>query len=108
MKIWLNSTLLVVKIKHLGRVSIPVQTSRQRSKLGRKGFIQLTFPQFVHQQRKSGLELNLVRKQKLMQRPWRGAAYWLASPGLFSLLSYRTQNYQPRDDTTHNQPLITN
>jgi hypothetical protein len=26
-----------------------------------------------------------------MQRPWRGAAYRLASCGLFSLLSYRTQ-----------------
>jgi hypothetical protein len=36
-------------------------------------------------------------RQELMQRPWRGAAYWLASPGLLSLLSYRTQDYQPRD-----------
>jgi hypothetical protein len=27
--------------------------------------------------------------------------YWLASPGLLSLLSYRTQDYQPRDGTTH-------
>jgi len=31
-----------------------------------------------------------------MQRPGRGTAYWLASPGLFSLLSYRTQDHQPR------------
>ena len=30
--------------------------------------------------------------------------YWLASPGLLSLLSYRTQVYQPRDGTTHNGP----
>ena len=38
-----------------------------------------------------------------------GAAYWLASPGLFSLLSYRTQDHQPRVGTTHNGPsLITN
>jgi hypothetical protein len=36
-----------------------------------------------------------------MQRPWTGAAYWLASLGLLSLLSYRTQDYQPRDGTTH-------
>jgi hypothetical protein len=36
-----------------------------------------------------------------MQRPWRGAAYWLASPDLLSLLSYRTQDYQARDGTTH-------
>jgi len=45
-----------------------------------------------------------------MQRSWRDAAYWLASPGLLSLLSYRTQAYQPRDNTTHNglSPLLTN
>ena len=39
-----------------------------------------------------------------MQRPWRGAAYWIASPGLLSLLSYRTQEYQPTDGTAHNGP----
>ena len=33
-----------------------------------------------------------------MQRPWRDVTYWLASPGLLSLLSYRIQDYQPRDD----------
>jgi hypothetical protein len=38
-----------------------------------------------------------------MQRPWRDVTYWLASPGLLSLLSYRTQDYQPRDGTTHNR-----
>jgi hypothetical protein len=31
-------------------------------------------------------------EQELMQRPWRGAAYWLASSGFFSLFSYRTHN----------------
>jgi hypothetical protein len=32
--------------------------------------------------------------------------YWLAaSPRLLSLLSYRTQDYQPRDGTTHNGPF---
>jgi hypothetical protein len=39
--------------------------------------------------------------QELMQRPWKDAAYWLASPGLLSFLSYRTQDYQLRDGTTH-------
>ena len=46
----------------------------------------------VHHQRKSGLELTQGRKQELMQRPWRNVPYWLASPGLLSLLSYRTQD----------------
>ena len=31
-----------------------------------------------------------------------GAAYWLAPHGLLSLLSYRTQDHQPKDGTTHN------
>ena len=43
-------------------------------------------------------------RQELMQRPWMDAAYWMASLGLFSLLSYRTQDYQPRDNTTHKGP----
>ena len=34
-----------------------------------------------------------------------GAAYWLASPGLLSLLSYRTQDYQPTNGTTHKGPF---
>jgi len=42
------------------------------------------------------------RRQELMQRPWRDVTHWLASPGLLSLLSYRTQDHQPRDVTTHN------
>jgi len=42
--------------------------------------------------------------QELMQRTWRGTAYWLASPGLLSLLSYGTQDHQPRDGTTHKGP----
>jgi hypothetical protein len=41
-------------------------------------------------------------RQELMQRPWRSAAYWLASPGLLSFLSYRISDHQPRDGTTHN------
>jgi hypothetical protein len=66
-----------------------------------KGLFSLHFHTAVHLQWKSGLELKQVRKQELMQRPWRDVLYWLASPGLLSLLSYRTQDYQPRDVTTH-------
>ena len=47
-----------------------------------------------------------------MQRPWRGAAYWLTSPGLLSQVSYRTQDHQPQDGAIHTwqdpPPLITN
>ena len=47
-----------------------------------------------------------------MQNPWKGAVHWLASQDLFSVLSYRTEDHQPRDVTTHGElgtlPLITN
>jgi hypothetical protein len=76
-----------------------------KKQLGRKGFIQLTFPHCYYHQRKSGLELKQVRKQELMQRPWRDVLYWLASPGLLSLLSYRTQDSQPKDGPTHKGPF---
>ena len=79
----------------LVRVSIPAQTSWPRSKLGRKGFIWLTLPYCCSSPRKSGLELKQVRRQELMQRPWRDVHYWLASPGLLSLLSYRTKTTIP-------------
>jgi hypothetical protein len=53
----------------------------------------------------SGLELRQVRKQELMQKPWRDVLYWLASPVLFSLLSYRTKTTSPEMVPP---PLITN
>jgi hypothetical protein len=37
--------------------------------------------------------------------PWKDVLYWLASSGLLSLLSYRTQDYQPRDGPTHKGPF---
>jgi hypothetical protein len=51
------------------------------------------------------MELKQVKKQELMQRPWRDVLYWLASPGLLSLLSDRIQDYQPRDGPTHKEPF---
>jgi hypothetical protein len=43
--------------------------------LGRKGFIQLTFPYCCSSPKDAGLELKQVRKQELMQRPWRDVPY---------------------------------
>jgi hypothetical protein len=67
----------------------------QEASWGGKGLFSLHFHTAVHHQRKSGLELKQVRKQELMQRPWRDVLYWLASPGLLSLLSYRTKTTSP-------------
>ena len=77
----------------------------QEANWGGKGLFGLHFLTAVHHQRKSGLELKQVRKQELMQRPWRDVLYWLASSDLLSLLSYRTQDYQPRDGPTHKGPF---
>ena len=60
---------------------------------GGKGLFSLHFHIAVHHHRKSGMELKQVRKQEVRQRPWRDVTYWLASPGLHSLLSYRTQEH---------------
>jgi hypothetical protein len=64
----------------------------------------------VNHQRMSGLELKQVRKQELIQRPWRDILYWLAFPGLLSLLSYRTKTTSPEmvPPTMGLSPLITN
>jgi hypothetical protein len=64
-----------------------------------------TFHIAVDHQRMLGLELKQVRKQELVQRPWRDVTSWLASPGLLSLLSYRSQDYQPRDGPTNKGPF---
>ena len=82
----------------------------QEASWGGKGLFSLHFHIAVHHQRKSGLELKQVRKQELMQRPWRDVTYWLASPGLLSLLFYRTKTTSPGmvPPTRGLSPLITN
>jgi hypothetical protein len=59
---------------------------------------------------RTGTQFKQVRKQELMQRPWRDVLYWLASPGLLSLLSYRTKTTNPEmvPPTRGLSPLITN
>jgi hypothetical protein len=81
-----------------------------KKQLGRKGFIRLTLPYCCSSPKKSGLELKQVRKQELMQRPWRDVPYWLASHGFLSLLSYRTKTTSPEivPPTRGLKPLITN
>jgi hypothetical protein len=84
----------------------------QEASWGGKGLFSLHFHSAVHHQRKSGLELTQGGSLEagVQAEIMEGAAYWLASLGLFSLLPYRTQDYQPRDGTTHNglgsPPLI--
>lgn len=70
------------------------------SYLGRKRFMLLTFP--YHSSSLKTVRVGIqtgIRRQGLMQSLWRSAAYSLASHGLVSLLAYRVQHHQPRDDT---------
>jgi hypothetical protein len=88
----------------LGRVSIPAQTSWPRNKLGREGFIQLTLPyccsssKEVRTATQAGQEAGA--DAEAMERCYLGACF----PWLVSLLSYRIQDCQLRDSTTHNGP----
>jgi hypothetical protein len=68
------------------------------------GLFSLHFYIAVHHQKKSGQELTQGRNLKAGAdaEAMEGAAYCLAFPDLLSLLSYRTQDYQPRDGTTNN------
>jgi hypothetical protein len=95
----------------LVRVSIPGQNIMTKKQVGEERvYSAYTFHIAVNHQRKSGLQLKQVRKQELMQRPWRDVFFWLASPGLLSLLSYRTKTTSPEvaPPTRGSSPLTTN
>jgi hypothetical protein len=86
-----------------------------QNNLERKGFSWLTFPHHCSSSKEVGTGISNrvgIWRQELMQSLGRDAADWLAPPGLLSLLSYRTQDHQPREGATHNElsppPLITN
>jgi len=80
--------------------------------LGRKGFIHLTFPHCCSSPKEVGTGTHTDQEARADAEAMEGDAYWLAAPALLGLLSYRTQNHQPRDGTTHNglgpPTLITN
>ena len=63
-----------------------------KSGLGKKGFIDLE-SQFPEGSQSSNSDQVGTWRQELMQRPWRGAVYWLAPHDLLSLLSYRSQDH---------------
>ena len=88
----------------LVRVSIPAQSITTKKPVGEER-VYSAYTSTLLFITKGSQDRNSLRvrtwRQELMQRPWRDVTYWLASPGLFSLLYYRTQDYQPRDGTTH-------
>jgi hypothetical protein len=93
----------VCEMKTCLRVTIAVMKHHDKSKLGRKGLFGLHFQITVYHGRniedRDSSRAGIWR-QELKQRPWKDTAYWLASRGLLSLLSYRIQNHQVRNGPT--------
>jgi hypothetical protein len=51
---------------------------------------------------RTGTQTGGTCSQEELQRPWRGAAYCLVQHDLFNLLSYKTQDQQPKKGTIYN------
>jgi hypothetical protein len=93
------------RVHVLVRVSIPAQNILTKKQVGEERVYSaytstLLFITKGSQDRNSH-RAGTWRQELMMQRPRRDAAYWITSPSLLSLLSYRTQDCQPRDGTTH-------
>ena len=82
----------------LVRITIAMMKHHNQSKLGRKEFIRLTLLYHSSSLRKSGQEPKQGRNLEVGadERPWRGAAYCLAPPGLLSLPSGKIKTTCPR------------
>ena len=87
----------------LVRVSIPVQTSWPRSKLGRKGFIRLTLPYCCSSLKEVRTGTQAGQEAGADAEAMEGCYLLACFPWLVQL-SYRARDYQPRDGTTHHGP----
>jgi hypothetical protein len=73
--------------------------------LGRKGFIHFTLPYCCSSPKEVRTGTQAGQEAGADAEAMEGYSYWLASPGFLSLVSYRTQDYQPRDGPTHKGPF---
>ena len=81
------------------RATIAVVKHHDRKQCG-EGRVYLAFSSIIKSIEVRNSSRAGTWRQQLMQKPWRGAAYWCAQRSLLSLLSYRTQEDQSRDGTT--------
>ena len=75
----------------------------QPSKL-RSGRVYLTYTStllFITEEDITGTQTGKILEAGADAEAMEGAAYWLIPRDLLILLSYRTQDHQPRDGTTH-------
>lgn len=103
-----SKTILQLEIQLSGclRAYCCDETPLPKSKLGRKEFSWLTLPYHCSSWKEVRTKTQMAGtcRQELIQSPLRDAAYWLGPNDLLSLLSYKTQNHQPKNGTTHNGP----
>jgi hypothetical protein len=74
-----------------------------QSNLTRKGFISIYISRlYFITEGSQGMNSNRpgTWREELIQRPWRGPAYWFAPHVLLSPLSWKTQDHQIRNGTT--------
>lgn len=81
-------------------VAVPICVTQHHDQRnwGRRGFIWLLLPHRCSplKEVRAGNQAGAgTWIQELMQRPWKGTAYWLVPQGLLSLLSYRIQDHKP-------------
>ena len=69
-----------------------------KSNLETKGLIRLMLPLHSKEVR-VGIATVGTQRQELMQRPGISTAIWFASCDLLSLLSFTTEDHQPRNST---------
>jgi hypothetical protein len=81
----------------LVRVTVAVLKHHDQSNLGRKGFIRLMPPH--HSSSSEEVRTGIQAGQE--PRATKGCCLLAAPPGLLSLLSYRNQDHQLRDGSTH-------
>jgi hypothetical protein len=74
--------------------------------LGRKGFIRLTLPYCCSSPKEVRTGPQAGQEAGADAEAMEGCSLLACSPGLLSLLSYRTWDYQPRDGTTHRGPPL--
>ena len=98
LEIWIIH-FLVVRLNYCSlRVTIAVMNHQYQKQLveERVSFPHSSLERFIikSSEGKNSSRIGTCR-QGLKQKPWRRADYWLAPPGLLSLLSYRTRITNP-------------
>jgi hypothetical protein len=108
--VWLGVIIRFYEV--LVRVTVAVMKHHDQNNLGREEFIWLMLPYHSSSSKKVRTLKQGRNLEELMQRPWRGDAYWLSPRGLLSLLSHRIQDHRPSNCPNDNGldplPSITN